>query len=92
MFFCYRKGKTATQATNKICAAYRESALAERTVRKWFAKFRARDFNLKDQERSGKFLTINDDQIKTLIENNQSYTTRELEILKINRKPPFMNI
>jgi len=34
MLFFYQKGKNATQATNKICAVYGESAVAERTVRK----------------------------------------------------------
>lgn len=86
MLFFYRKGKNATQATNKICAVYGEGALAERTVRKWFAKFRAGDFNLKDQERTGRPSITDDDQLKTLIENNPRYTTRELaEILKISK-------
>ena len=34
MLFYYQKGKNATQATNKICAVYEESALAEKAVRK----------------------------------------------------------
>ncbi|EZA47914.1 Histone-lysine N-methyltransferase SETMAR [Ooceraea biroi] len=86
MFFYYQKGKNASQATNSICSVYGEGALAERTVRKWFAKFRAGDFNLKDQERSSRPSTTDDDQIKTLIENNPRYTTRELtEILKISK-------
>ncbi|EZA50238.1 Histone-lysine N-methyltransferase SETMAR [Ooceraea biroi] len=86
MLFFYRKGKNASQVTNSICSVYGEGALAERTVRKWFAKFRAGDFNLKDQERSGRPSTTDDDQIKTLIENNPRYTTRELaEILKISK-------
>ena len=35
---------------HKICAVFGEGAVAERTVRKWFAKFKADDFNLEDQE------------------------------------------
>jgi len=53
MFFFYRKGKNITQAANKTCTVYGESAIAERTVRKWFARFKAGDFNLEDQERPG---------------------------------------
>ena len=52
--FFYRKGKNATQATNKICAVYDEGTVAERTVQKWFARFKAGDFNLEDQERPGR--------------------------------------
>ena len=40
---------------------------------KWFAKFRARDFLLKDAPWSGR--SVDSDQIKTLIENNQCNTT-----------------
>jgi len=50
MLFFYQKGKNATQAANKICAVYGEGAVAERTVRKWFARFKVDDFNLEDQE------------------------------------------
>ena len=85
MLFFYRKGKNATQVANKICAVYGEGAVAERTVRKWFAKFKADDFNLEDQERPGRPST-DEDQIKTLIENNPRYTTRELaEMLNMSK-------
>jgi len=50
MLFFYRKGKNAIQAA-KICAVYGKGAVADRTVWKWFAKFKADDFNLEDQER-----------------------------------------
>jgi len=78
MFFFYRKDKNATQAANKICTVYGEDAVAERTVRKWFARFKAGDFNLEDQERPSKPSTTDVDQIKTLIENNPRYTTCKL--------------
>ena len=43
---------------------------------KWFAKFRARDFLLKDAPWSGR--SVDSNQIKTLIENNQCNTTWEI--------------
>lgn len=86
MLFYFRKGENTTQATKEICAVYGEGALAERTVRKWFAKFRAGDFNVKDQERSGRPSSTDDDQLKTLLDNNPRYTVRDLaEILKISK-------
>ena len=51
MHFRHQKGKNATQATNKIHVVYGESALAERTIRKWFVKFRIGNFDLNDQTR-----------------------------------------
>ncbi|XP_011859834.1 PREDICTED: histone-lysine N-methyltransferase SETMAR-like isoform X2 [Vollenhovia emeryi] len=84
MLFLYWKGRNATQAANKICAVYGEGAVAERTVRKWFARFKAGDFNLKDQERPGRPSTTDEDQIETLIENNPRYTTCRLaEMLRM---------
>jgi len=53
------------QAANKICTIYGEGIVAERTVRKWFARFKAGDFNLEDHDRSPPQM-----KIKTLIENN----------------------
>jgi len=82
MFFFYWKDKNATQATNKIYVVYGEGAVSERTVRKWFAG----DFNLEDQERPGRPSTTDEDQIKTLIENNPCYTTRKLaEMLNMSK-------
>ncbi|XP_017795782.1 PREDICTED: histone-lysine N-methyltransferase SETMAR-like [Habropoda laboriosa] len=86
MLFFYRKGKYATQATNKICAVYGEGAVADRTVRKWSARFKAGDFSLEDQERLGRPSTRDEDQIKTMIENNPHHTTCKVgEMLNISK-------
>ena len=50
MFFFYRKRQKCTQAANKICAVYGEDAVAEELCGR-FARFKAGDFNLEDQER-----------------------------------------
>jgi len=82
----FLKGKNATQAANKICAVYGEGAVAERTVRKWFTRFKASDFNLEAQKCSGRPFTTDEDQIKSLIENNSRYTTRKLaEMLNMSK-------
>ena len=53
---------------------------------KWFAKFRTRDFSLDDAPWSGRPVEADSDQIETLTENNQRYTTREIaDILKISK-------
>ncbi|XP_053976446.1 histone-lysine N-methyltransferase SETMAR-like [Hylaeus volcanicus] len=86
MLFYYRKGTNATQPANKICAVYGEGAVAERMARKWFAKFKDGNFNLEDEVRSGRPSTTDKDQIKTLVENNPHYTTRNLaEMLNLSK-------
>ena len=49
-------------------------------------KFHAGDFLLDDALSSGRPVNVDSDQIKTLIENNQHYTTWEIaDILKISK-------
>jgi histone-lysine N-methyltransferase SETMAR len=84
--FYFKRGKKATQTQGNICAMYGEDAVNERTCRKWFARFRAGNFYLDDAPRSGRQAEVDDDQIKTLIENNPRNTTRVIaEILKISQ-------
>ena len=86
MLYYFKKGKNATETQKKICAVYGEGAVTDRTCQKWFVKFRTGDFPLDDAPRSGRPVEVDSDQIKTLIENSQHYTTREIaNILKISK-------
>ena len=65
---------------------YGEYAVTDLTCQKWFAKFCARDFLLDDAPWSDRPVEVDSDQIETLIENNQRYTTQEIaDILKISK-------
>ena len=65
---------------------YGDGAVTDQTCQKWSAKFRARDFSLDDAPRSGRPVEVDSDQIETLTENNQRYTTQETaDILKISK-------
>ena len=86
MLYYFKKGKNATEMHEKICAVFGEGAVTDRTCQKWFAKFHVGDFSLDDAPRSGRPAEVDSDQIETLTENNQSYTTREIaDILKISK-------
>ena len=53
---------------------------------KWFEKFCAGDFSLDDAPQLGRPVEVDSDQVETLIENNQCYTTKEIaNILKISK-------
>ena len=68
-----------------VCSVWRRCS-DRSNVSKWFAKFRARDFPLEDAPQSGRPDEVDKDQIETLTENNQHYTTREIaDILKISK-------
>ena len=53
---------------------------------KWFAKFRAGSFSLDDAPGLGRPVKVDNDQMETLIENNQHYTIWEIDdILKVSQ-------
>ena len=84
MLYYFKKGKNTTEMQEKICAVYGEGAVTDQTCQKWFVKFRAGDLSLDDAPQSGRPVEVDSDQIETLIENNQCYTTRKVaDILKI---------
>ena len=63
---------------------YGEGAVTDQMCQKWFVKFRAGDFSLDNAPQSGRPVEV--DQIETLIENNQYYTTQETaDILEISK-------
>ena len=86
---CYfKKGKSHTWNAKKIkiCAVYGEGAVSGRTWQMWFVKFCASHFSLDDALQSGRPVEVGSNQIKTLTENNQCYTTQErADILKISK-------
>ena len=83
----FKKGKNAPETPQKnICAVYGEGAVTDRTCQKWFAKFRAGGFSLDNAPRLGRPVEVDSDQIETMTENNQCYTTQEIaDILKISK-------
>ena len=65
---------------------YGEGAVTDRTCQKWLAKFHAGDFLLDDAPQSSRPAEVDSDQIQTLAENNQRYSTWEIaDILKISK-------
>ena len=70
----------------KICTVYGEDAVTDRKCQKWFVKFGSADFSLDDAPPLGRPVEGDSDQIETLIENNQHYTTWEItDIFKISK-------
>ena len=78
LLFYFRAGKNARQACEELRKVYGENALQERQCQRWFAKFRASDFDVNDAPRSGRPVEADDDQIKALIEANPHSTTRDI--------------
>ena len=65
---------------------YGEGAVTHWMYQMWFVKFCAGNFSLDNAPQSGRPVEVESDQIETLIENDQSYTTQEIaHILKISK-------
>ena len=86
MLYYFKEGKTQLKRKKKMCAVYGEDAVTDRMCQKWFVKFYARDFSLACAPQSGRPVEVDSDQVNTLIEKNEHYTTQEIaNILKISK-------
>ena len=85
ILYYFKKGKNTTEIQKKVCAVYGKTLdVSDQTCQKWFVKFCPGDFSLDDTPQSGRPVEVDSDQIETLVENNQGYTTWEIaNILKI---------
>ena len=74
----FHQGKNATQASEAILSAYPECGISRSTCSRWFAKFRSGNFDLEDNERSGRPIEADDNALEALLEEDPCQSTREL--------------
>ncbi|CAF3048741.1 unnamed protein product, partial [Rotaria sp. Silwood2] len=77
----FQQGNNASAAVRNICVALGEGAVADRTCRDWFKRFREGDMTLEDRPRSGRPLEYDIERLKVLIEDNPRLTNRELSAM-----------
>ncbi|KOX67537.1 Histone-lysine N-methyltransferase SETMAR [Melipona quadrifasciata] len=75
---CFKKGNNAKDTADEIFTVYGSGTTTIRTVCNWFKKFRAGNFELKDEDRSGRPATTDTDIIKTVLTENPRYSVREI--------------
>lgn len=78
LLYEYKLGTNASEACRKICLAFGEDAVKERTARNWFQKFRSGNESLEDEPRSGRPVSIINSELKQAIEADSSLTCHEL--------------
>ncbi|GFY50598.1 histone-lysine N-methyltransferase SETMAR [Trichonephila inaurata madagascariensis] len=61
---------SATASSRRICQAFGESAVNERTVRHWFQKFRSGDLSICDKARTGRSQALDDEAVLAAIEDS----------------------
>ncbi|CAK9813771.1 Histone-lysine N-methyltransferase SETMAR [Anthophora plagiata] len=78
MLHYFKKGNSAKDTADEICTVYGSGATTITTVRNWFKRFRAGNFELKDKGRSGRPATTDTDLIKAMLAKNPRDRVREI--------------
>jgi len=81
IYYEYKLSHSAAEATRNIMKVWGEDSVTERTVQRWFVRFRAGDFNLEDKPREGRPTGIDNDVLKEHIQAEPSQTLRELALI-----------
>lgn len=76
--FEFKLGRKAAEAAREINDAFGPGTTNERTVQRWFKKFRSGDESLEDEEGRGRLSEIDNDQLRAAVEANPRTTVREL--------------
>jgi len=80
--FCFRLGKTATEAHEMLQKAFKEEALSRTRVFKWFARFKRGEMGIEDRPHSERLSTSRaDDNVETIrekINEDRQYTIDEI--------------
>ena len=77
-FYKFKRGRNGAEAARNINSILWDNAVNEQTIRFWFQKFANGDFILEDQERGRPKPSINDENLKAVVENDPKASVREL--------------
>ena len=74
----FKLGNNAAQTTANINKALGESTTGERTVRRWFQKFRGGDENLKDEDGMERPPIFQNEDFRAIAKQNPRQSVREM--------------
>ena len=78
-FFHQSKGKISVfAAMKKICDVYGNDTITEKTCQRWLKKFKEGNFDLEDQQRTGRKRRLSLQDFDSRISKNPKTNTREL--------------
>ncbi|XP_029638041.1 histone-lysine N-methyltransferase SETMAR-like [Octopus sinensis] len=73
----FKLGHNTSQTAANINRAWGEGDINDRTVRRWFPKFRSRDESLEEESR-GRSCNLDNEQLKAIAEQNPRQSLREM--------------
>ncbi|GFW74296.1 histone-lysine N-methyltransferase SETMAR [Trichonephila clavipes] len=71
-------GSNASVACKNLCAVFRKDIVNVHTCQRWFSKFRSGKLSLQESDRSGRPSKINNDVLRSMLENNLHLTSQEI--------------
>ncbi|KAF2355772.1 Transposase type 1 [Trinorchestia longiramus] len=74
----FKLGHNASETSVNINRAWGEESTRDRTVRRWFGKFRSGDESLKDEEGRGRLGSLENEQLHAAVEQNPCQSVREM--------------
>ena len=78
LLYEFKLGTSASSAFRKLCTAFGEGAVSERTAQNWFQKFRSGNETLEDELRAGRSISLHNGNLKAAIESDSCLTCHEL--------------
>ncbi|XP_035721994.1 histone-lysine N-methyltransferase SETMAR-like [Vespa mandarinia] len=76
LLYYFRKERIVS--TKEVMAVYGNEALKERQYQNWFTRFRSGDFSLKNAQRSGRPIEVDQIHIKDIIDSDRHSTTHDI--------------
>lgn len=81
MLFHFKEGLSAPESAMKICAVYGQDTTSDRTVRRWYERFRDGGDDVADRPRSGRPPVVESSQICDLVDSNSHLTLRDIALM-----------
>ncbi|GFX83081.1 histone-lysine N-methyltransferase SETMAR [Trichonephila clavipes] len=78
MLYEFQKGSNAWVACKNLCAVFGKDIVNVRTCQRWFSKFHSGDLSLQESDRSGRPSKIDNDVLRTMLENNLHLASQEI--------------
>ncbi|GFT37864.1 histone-lysine N-methyltransferase SETMAR [Nephila pilipes] len=84
MKYEFHRGTTTRQAVGNINSVFGIQVATNATVARWFKKFRSGDFDLSNEQRGRPKSLVDNDVLKTTVEENSSQSVSQLSLMYNN--------